>query len=140
MVLRLRIPAPDNWQGAKCHLVDVARDYDPFFDEPDEHNPDPASEAVEFCNGTADGQVCPLRDACLTFALTNNEKRGVWGGATPLTRRLIRRQWPLRRGKDPRPEWHWMTEADAIALHSPDDAAAIAAEPDEDDEEEEWVA
>lgn len=143
MVLKLRIPPPSNWEGAKCHLIEVDRDYDPFFpddDLPTEAKDQQLAEAVEFCNGTADGEVCELRDGCLIFALTNNLKTGVWGGTTPLTRKSIRRQWPLRRGKEPRPEWHWMDEETALALHSPVEQAELIVEPDYDEEEEdEWA-
>lgn len=106
MVLHLRMEAPDYWKDPKCTIVPISRDYDPFFSE------DP-TDALEFCNGTADGEVCPIRHECLLFALTNNEKSGVWGGTTELTRRAIRKRWPLK-GKEPRPEWGWMSEEEAL--------------------------
>lgn len=97
MVLRLRIPAP-NWDnGARCaeeYPVTRREDYDPWFkDEP---------VALSICNRD---EGCPLREECLIFALTNNLKDGVYGGTTPVQRRWLRRKWPLRRGKEPRPEW-----------------------------------
>jgi hypothetical protein len=100
MVLHLRLNAPENWEGAKCEMVKVTRDVDPFFDSPE--------DAVEFCNGDADGVVCPLRDQCLLFALTNNCAWGVYGGMTEDDRRALRKKWPLKSGKEPRPEWVWM--------------------------------
>jgi hypothetical protein len=75
----------------------VSREYDPFFDD--------EPEAVDFCNGQDDDDICPIRESCARFALTNNEKAGVWGGYTELQRRWIRKEYPLR-GKEPRPEWN----------------------------------
>ena len=33
---------------------------------------------------------CPVRDECLEYAITTNEQRGVWGGATVRQRRRIK--------------------------------------------------
>ena len=106
MVLRLRYPAPDGWRDAKCKDMPVSRDYDPFFQD------DP-SDAEDFCNGEFDSVPCPIRHECLLFALTNNEKSGVWGGSNEITRKAIRKRWPLK-GKEPRPEWTWLSEEDAL--------------------------
>ena len=40
---------------------------------------------------------CPVRIECLVFALSNNERFGVWGGMTEAERKKIRRaeQMPL---------------------------------------------
>lgn len=38
---------------------------------------------------------CPLRDACLTYALVADMYEGVWGGTTPIERKNIRKE--LRR-------------------------------------------
>ena len=35
---------------------------------------------------------CPVREACLEYALTNRERDGVWGGATERERRRMIRQ------------------------------------------------
>jgi hypothetical protein len=141
MVMRLRVPAPWHKRPLKCADVQVSRDYDPFFGVEGGEETGDLSPAVEFCNGTADGVVCALRDECLIFALTNNEKTGVWGGTTPATRKAIRKQWPLRSGKTPRPEWAWMSEADAMAMLTELQRAEIDAELDEyDEEEDEWAA
>jgi hypothetical protein len=105
VVLKPRVGAPGDWAVIKCEGMLAGMDYDPFFDDMD--------EAVDFCNGAWDGRVCPIRHACLIFALTNNQKEGVWGGTTELTRRAIRKRWPLK-GREPRPEWEWMTEDEAI--------------------------
>jgi Transcription factor WhiB len=124
MVLRLRIPPPD-WREAKCRIVGVTGDYDPFFDD--------MPEALVFCNGEADGAVCPIREACLLFALTNNLREGVWGGCSELTRKALRKRWPLQ-GRVPRPEWRFMTELEALRGVR---LADLLAEEDEDDDDDE---
>lgn len=131
MVLRLRVEAPGGWRDAKCsgqvQRLPFDEDvYDPFFAE----MPEDEKDAVDFCNGTIDGRACSVRDACLLFALTNNERYGVWGGMTELARKALRKKWPWRGGKLPRPEWTWMDTASALALVSPEDLA----EEDSDDE------
>lgn len=131
MVLRLRVPAPNNWRGAKCsgqvqRLPGDDDVYDPFFMEDADEQ-----EAVDFCNGTIDGVQCPLRDGCLIFALTNNERFGVWGGMTELARKALRRKWPWKGGKEPRPEWRWMSTQEALSLVDPRELAE-----DDDDEAE----
>ena len=93
MVQHLRISAPWLKQRGKCGQVEVTRQYDPFFGVEDEVETGDMDPAVSFCNGTDDGNVCPIRDECLLFALTNNEKTGVWGGCTPPTRKAIRKAW-----------------------------------------------
>lgn len=134
MVLRLRVPAPGNWEQAKCRgqvqrLPGDDEVYDPFFLEEEGGEQD----ALDFCNGTIDGVTCPVRDACLLFALTNNERSGTWGGMSPLARRALRKKWPWRGGKIPRPEWRWLSTVDALALVSPQELA----EEDSDDDTEE---
>ena len=107
MVLRLREATPDLWSGAKCHSTTVTSDYDPFFDDGE------MEEAVVYCNGSVDNRICPLREKCLHFALTNNEKFGVWGGTSELTRKGIRKKYPSKGGK-PNDGWVWMTEEQAL--------------------------
>jgi hypothetical protein len=109
VVLRLRDKPPGSWDDAKCLDITVNKDYDPFFSE-DEVD---IEEAVNFCNGEADGRVCPIREQCLLFALTNNEKFGIWGGSTEITRKAIRKKYPSRGGKR-NENWHWMTEQEAL--------------------------
>lgn len=36
--------------------------------------------------------VCPVREACLDYALAKRERDGVWGGATERERRRLVRQ------------------------------------------------
>ena len=45
-----------------------------------------AEEAKGIC------AACPVRQACLEYALANRERDGVWGGATERERRRIVRQ------------------------------------------------
>lgn len=131
MVLKLRVPAPDGWERAKCRdqvqrLPGDDDVYDPFFAEDEQGEQD----ARDFCNGTIDGSPCAIRDECLIFALTNNERFGVYGGMSELGRKALRKKWPWKGGKLPRPEWRWMPNEEAMALVSPEDLA----EADSDDE------
>lgn len=109
MVAKLRENSPSLWDGAKCHQLTITREHDPFFSEDE----DEQQEAVDFCNGGADGIVCPIREKCLFFALVNNEKSGVWGGCSPLTRKAIRKKFPSKGGK-PHENWQWMSENEAL--------------------------
>ena len=68
-----------NWRNrAACRGIDP----DIFFPVTDEE----AEPAKAICN------VCPVREACLEFALAAREREGVWGGATERERRRIVRQ------------------------------------------------
>jgi hypothetical protein len=136
MVLRLRVQAPNNWDGAKCHgqvqrLPGDDDVYDPFFPDEDKNPEQAERDAVDFCNGTIDHAPCVLRDGCLIFALTNNERFGVYGGMTELGRKALRKKWPWKGGKLPRPEWRWMPDAEAKTLVSPDELREDDDEPDD---------
>jgi hypothetical protein len=109
MVMKLRQEAPDHWRKAKCRNIPVDRGYDPFFSEDEEET----KQATDFCNGTQDGNICPIRHECLIFALVNNEKFGVWGGSTELSRKAIRKKYPSKRGMI-RDEWKWQTEKESL--------------------------
>jgi len=65
-------------QRAACRGVDPDVFYPPYEDEGD--------EAKAIC------ATCPVRQACLEFALAHRERDGVWGGATERERRRIIRQ------------------------------------------------
>jgi WhiB family transcriptional regulator, redox-sensing transcriptional regulator len=54
---------------AACREV-VSGDYDPFFADAK----DLQAEAVAIC------ATCPVRDACLTFAVRTGQQYGIWGG------------------------------------------------------------
>lgn len=54
--------------------------------DPDVFHPDPNDAyraAVRVCN------KCPVRQACLDYAIANDEREGIWGGHTPAARRRI---------------------------------------------------
>ena len=115
MVVKLRYLPPGNWQNAKCKNLPLSSKYDPFFGmEEDTEEDEAKAHAVDFCNGAADGIVCPIRHECLLFALTNNEKEGVWGGTTEVTRKAIRKKFPARRDGKPNLSWKWYTEENAL--------------------------
>lgn len=65
-------------QRAACRGVDP----DIFYPLDD----DDAEDAKAVC------ELCPVRQACLEWALTNRERDGVWGGATERERRRIIRR------------------------------------------------
>jgi Transcription factor WhiB len=117
MVLKLRREAPD-WEKANClgsapiRLADDHSEeiYDPWFDEED---PWPV---MSVCNGTDGLGICPVRDACLSFALQNNERFGVWGGTTEQDRRAIRKKWRWRAGSEPREEWRWYPPGEVTSM------------------------
>jgi WhiB family redox-sensing transcriptional regulator len=46
---------------------------------------DPGIEARQIC------KRCPVKAECLTFALSNDEQFGIWGGLDPDERRNLRR-------------------------------------------------
>lgn len=102
MVAVPRQEAP--WNGTEKCSGAVSGPYgkegwdDPFFEGEE-------AEAVAFCRGTDDSTPCPQLSNCLIFALLNNERDGVWGGHGVEDRKAIRKKWPLRRGRIPRPEW-----------------------------------
>src|SRR4029434_1932619 len=58
----------------------VGADYDPFFADSAELQ----AEAIAIC------ETCPVRDACLTFAVRTGQQYGIWVGQPHQTiRRLI---------------------------------------------------
>jgi WhiB family redox-sensing transcriptional regulator len=68
-----------SWRNrAACKGVDP----DIFYPASDEE----AEEAKSIC------AQCPVREACLEYALANRERDGVWGGATERERRRMIRQ------------------------------------------------
>jgi WhiB family redox-sensing transcriptional regulator len=83
----ITITAP-RFHGAACdgapnHL---------FFPPDEEHHREPVpdrdrreDQALAYCYD------CPIRPACLTWALTNNEP-GIWGGTTDRDRARLRRR------------------------------------------------
>jgi WhiB family transcriptional regulator, redox-sensing transcriptional regulator len=49
---------------------------------------------------------CPVRQSCLTFALTTHQEFGIWGGYDETERRLLHRQ---RRTRARQPSTGWST-------------------------------
>ena len=75
----MTVRAISSWRDqARCRGVDPD-----IFHPSDE---DDGLEAKAIC------AVCPVREACLEFALTAREKDGVWGGLTARERRRVLRQ------------------------------------------------
>jgi WhiB family transcriptional regulator, redox-sensing transcriptional regulator len=70
---------PNDWRGdAACRDLDTAV----FFPEDDQG----VAEAKAVC------AACPVRDACLDFALITRQDDGVWGGLDESERRRVRRR------------------------------------------------
>lgn len=97
--MKLRSGAPrwfndeDTTVEAKCIKFPATRDYDPWYgDSDDPESMDETHEAKKICKGTDDGRPCPLLEQCLEFALTNNERYGIWGGTSPDERIQLRKE------------------------------------------------
>jgi hypothetical protein len=133
MVLRLRRAAPD-WQQGKCLGQATGPDMDPWFDNTDLDYDDQTELGLEVCNGEIDGIVCPIREACLEFALVNNERFGVWGGTSEVDRRAIRKMWPWDGTAEPRPEWKWFPPGEVAKLLPARTRAEVELGDDDDDE------
>ena len=68
------------WRDQAACLEVVSADCDPFFADAK----DLQAEAIAIC------ATCPVRDACLTFAVRTSQQYGIWGGQPQETiRRLI---------------------------------------------------
>jgi hypothetical protein len=137
VVRHLRYEAPDNrWEHAKCFIIGMLDGYDPYFVK---ENTEEEKAALDFCNGKQDGEKCPVRHECLLFALTNNEKEGVWGGVGETDRKALRRRWPLRKGTreegrttwQPRKEWKWYRKGTPAKWYPPEELK----KPEDDDPE-----
>jgi WhiB family redox-sensing transcriptional regulator len=72
---------PPELPGAQC----AQRDQDPELWFPADGDRAAAEHAKAIC------RVCPVRSACLEWALAANERTGIWGGTTPNERRALRR-------------------------------------------------
>ena len=70
---------PDQWQDrAACFGIDP----DVFFPVSE----DEAGQALGFCHS------CRIREECLSWALKNGERYGVWGGTSEQQRRRLQRR------------------------------------------------
>lgn len=61
-------------------------DYDTDIFYPEEYEDEYVAQAKSICNN------CWIKEKCLSYAITTNEKEGVWGGTTPIERRRIKRR------------------------------------------------
>ena len=57
-----------------------------FFFEQNEVSPTEVRMAKKVCQG------CPERQACLDFAIENDEQHGIWGGMTLKERKRYKRR------------------------------------------------
>ena len=76
------------WRDQAACLEVVTADYDPFFSDAAELQ----AEAIAIC------ETCPVRDACLTFAVRTGQQYGIWGGQP---QQIIRRLIALERAGRP---------------------------------------
>ena len=76
------------WRDQAACLEVVSSDYDPFFSDAK----DLQAEAIAIC------ATCPVRDACLTFAVRTSQQYGIWGGQP---QQIIRRLIALERAGRP---------------------------------------
>jgi WhiB family redox-sensing transcriptional regulator len=76
------------WRDRAACLKVVSADYDPFFSDTAELQ----AEAIATCT------TCPVRDACLTFAVRTGQQYGIWGGQP---QQFIRRLIALERAGRP---------------------------------------
>src|SRR5215211_4911365 len=76
------------WRDQAACLEVVSVDYDPFFSDAK----DLQAEAIAIC------ATCPVRDACLTFAVRTGQQYGIWGGQP---QQFIRRLIALERAGRP---------------------------------------
>lgn len=73
-------PDPDWFTDAACGGLDS----DLFF--PVGEDPVAAATAKAVCG------ACPVREACLQYAIATNQTEGIWGGQTGEERRRLRRR------------------------------------------------
>lgn len=89
-----RVSGDDDWmQDALCAQTDP----DMFFPELG----DPAVDARTICG------TCPVRDACLEYAIRNGITHGIWGGLSP--RQRVNRRWCVKCGDPIPPRFRYCT-------------------------------
>lgn len=79
-ILNARRTLPHWFDTAACRGEDI----DLFF--PDEGDEVREHAAKSVCN------TCPIRQACRSWALSVNQRHGIWGATTPKERQQIRRR------------------------------------------------
>ena len=85
---RLFMVEPENdWRTeAACRSMDAAIFFSPEHFETKQEKDAREAAAKQVCGG------CPVREACLDYAVTAQEKYGIWGGLTELERRAVVRR------------------------------------------------
>jgi len=79
----------ENWRATgACRYEDVNLFFPAGVTGPAEHQ---IKQAKSIC------ARCPVKDACLSFAIETNQEYGIWGGTTEDERRVLRRAWRARR-------------------------------------------
>lgn len=81
---RMAEPTPEWMQYATCWVEDIPPDV--FFPVDGDGVVLPKSICAR----------CPVRKACLEYALANGERHGIWGGKSERERRRIRRDRRVR--------------------------------------------
>ncbi|MFD6924565.1 WhiB family transcriptional regulator [Streptomyces sp. NPDC059944] len=82
----------DNWRdSAACRSVDP----DLFFPI---GSTGPAVLQIQEAKAVCEG--CPVREACLDWALESGQSVGVWGGTSETERRSLARRRARRRAQD----------------------------------------
>ena len=85
---------------------------DPDAFHPEQHETARASAAAQVCGR------CEAREACLQFALDNDERHGIWGGLTPRQRDELHRS--RRRGDRTPSEERRRAMAEAVRMRARD--------------------
>lgn len=82
-----RVPVEPSWRaGAVCHGSTAAHFYPPATTETRDERLTRENAARALCSH------CPVRAACLDYALGVGEPYGIWGGLTEAERRRLRRE------------------------------------------------
>lgn len=80
-----------DWQdGALCKDMDA----EVFFGRYEKMSYDEEQRAKAIC------QECPVRQACLDYAVQTRQIVGIWGGTTPTRRMRLRSEWLRERGNE----------------------------------------
>lgn len=94
-----------DWSQAKCSGMPVEDFFPVGVAHRHRHNEVRDSEALQaevgrrVCKGGDGKGKCPILEECLSWAIVNNEKDGVFGGESEESRRAIRRRWRRRQIK-----------------------------------------
>lgn len=90
------VTLPDLRPGEAWRQLAACRKMDPALFYPDNiSGPDKKTRNLYPPEAKAACNRCPVRKACLDFAVNNGEKYGLWGGKTPTERKRMTRV-PIR--------------------------------------------